>query len=73
MPSESSLARLVAILQLAYSGERAAGYAYRGHARSVSAPAERERIQKIEDRGVASSQARRRNAADTRATADPLA
>ena len=39
---------LVALLQLAYSGERAAGYAYRGHWRSVSDRAERERIQQIE-------------------------
>jgi rubrerythrin len=41
--------RLIRILQLAYSGERAAGYAYRGHWRSVSDPAEREHIRKIED------------------------
>jgi rubrerythrin len=44
-----SLSGLIAILQLAYSGERAAGYAYRGHARSVSDPAERARIRQIED------------------------
>jgi hypothetical protein len=41
-------ARLVRTLQLAYSGERAAGYAYRGHWRSVADPAERERIREIE-------------------------
>lgn len=41
--------RLIRILQHAYSGERAAGYAYRGHWRSVSDPAERERIARIED------------------------
>jgi rubrerythrin len=39
---------LVALLQLAYSGERAACYAYQGHARSVSDPAERVAIRKIE-------------------------
>ena len=36
------------MLQLAYSGERAAGYAYRGHGRSVASPAEAARIQEIE-------------------------
>ena len=40
---------LIAILQLAYSGERAAGYAYRGHWRSVSDPEERVAIRTIED------------------------
>jgi rubrerythrin len=40
---------LIRILQLAYSGERAAGYAYRGHWRSCSEPSERERIRQIED------------------------
>lgn len=44
-----SRASLIAILQLAYSGERAAGYAYRGHWHSVSNPEERIRIRKIED------------------------
>lgn len=42
-------ARLIEILQLAYSGERAAGYAYRGHWHSVSDPEERKRIHTIED------------------------
>jgi len=41
--------RLIHILQLAYSGERAAAYAYRGHWRSASNPEERERIHQIED------------------------
>src|SRR5215471_15324105 len=41
--------QLVEILQLAYSGERAAAYAYRGHWHSVSNPEERERIHRIED------------------------
>ena len=35
---------LIAVLQLAYSGERAAGYAYRGHWHSVSDADERARI-----------------------------
>ena len=42
-------AQLIATLQLAYSGELAAGYAYRGHWKSVSDPAERVRIKTIED------------------------
>jgi rubrerythrin len=42
-------ARLVALLQLAYSGELAAAYAYRGHWRSVSCPEERARIREIEE------------------------
>jgi hypothetical protein len=41
--------QLVHILQLAYSGELAAAYAYRGHWRSVSNAAEKERIHRIED------------------------
>src|SRR6516165_12450383 len=41
--------QLIYILQLAYSGERAAAYAYRGHWCSVSNPEERERIHQIED------------------------
>jgi demethoxyubiquinone hydroxylase (CLK1/Coq7/Cat5 family) len=40
---------LIAVLQLAYSGERAAGYAYRGHWRSLRDPGERERVRRIED------------------------
>ena len=44
-----SKAKLIEILQLAYSGERAAGYAYRGHWKSVSNPEEKERIHTIED------------------------
>ncbi len=39
---------LVAILQLAFSGELAAAHAYRGHARSVTDPEECRRIQEIE-------------------------
>src|SRR4029077_1860867 len=44
-----SRSALIAILQLAFSGERAAGYAYRGHWNSVSDPEERARIRQIED------------------------
>lgn len=39
---------LVRVLQHAYSGEQAAAYAYRGHWKSVSDPAEAERIRQIE-------------------------
>lgn len=42
-------AKLIATLQLAYSGELAAGYAYRGHWHSVSDTAEKSRIKAIED------------------------
>src|SRR5262245_24640127 len=48
-PVEHTRAALVELLQLAYSGERAAAYAYRGHWRSVRDPDERERIAKIEE------------------------
>jgi rubrerythrin len=40
---------LIALLRLAYSAERAAAYAYRGHWHSVSSADERDRIQQIED------------------------
>jgi demethoxyubiquinone hydroxylase (CLK1/Coq7/Cat5 family) len=40
--------KLIRQLQGAYSGELAAGYAYRGHWHSVRDAAERERIQRIE-------------------------
>lgn len=46
---DSARRSLVRLLQLAYSGERAAGYAYRGHWKSVADPAERVRIRQIED------------------------
>jgi rubrerythrin len=42
-------AHLIATLQMAYSGELAAGYAYRGHWHSVNDPADRTRIKSIED------------------------
>jgi rubrerythrin len=41
--------QLISILQLAYSGELAAGYAYRGHWHSVTDVDERRRIKQIED------------------------
>ncbi len=41
--------QLITTLQMAYSGERAAGYAYRGHWHSVKEPEERARIKIIED------------------------
>lgn len=47
--SEQKRESLIAILQLAYSGELAAGYAYRGHWHSVSDQEQRLRIQMIEN------------------------
>jgi hypothetical protein len=47
MPGDA-LAHLIRVLQNAYSGELAAGYAYRGHWHSTRDPAERQRIQVIE-------------------------
>jgi rubrerythrin len=44
-----SVQKLIAILQLAYSGELAAAYAYRGHWRSVRRLDERQSIKAIED------------------------
>ena len=41
--------RLIAILRLAYSGELAAGYAYRGHWHSLSDSQERARVRTIEE------------------------
>ena len=41
--------QLVHILHMAYSGEKAAGYAYNGHWKSLRNPAERASIRKIED------------------------
>ena len=48
-PSKGARESLVSILQLAYSGELAAAYAYRGHWQSVQRPEERGRIQAIEE------------------------
>jgi rubrerythrin len=46
---DSTRDRLVRLLQLAYSGEKAAALAYQGHARSVRDPAEKAAIGKIEN------------------------
>jgi demethoxyubiquinone hydroxylase (CLK1/Coq7/Cat5 family) len=46
---DNSKQDLIALLQLAYSAERAAAYAYRGHWRSVRDKDERIRIKQIED------------------------
>ena len=49
MQADESYQNLTTILQLAFSGERAAGYAYRGHWKSVFDKEERARIKQIED------------------------
>jgi rubrerythrin len=49
MSIDDPVKKLIALLQRAYSAERAAAYAYRGHWHSVSAAAERLRIKQIED------------------------
>ena len=46
---EENREQLIAILQLAYSGELAAAYAYRGHWHSVRGAEEREAIRAIEE------------------------
>ena len=46
---KDSRQKLIMILQLAYSGELAAAYAYRGHWQSVRALAERDAIRAIEE------------------------
>ena len=48
MAQHDSSQNLIALLQLAYSAERAAGYAYRGHWHSVVDRDERKRIEQIE-------------------------
>lgn len=48
MPDSDDRRHLVHILQMAYSGERAAALAYRGHRRSVRSKEEHQRIKKIE-------------------------
>lgn len=48
MSAPSPRAALVRLLQLAYSGERAAAHAYHGHSASVRNPAVRDHIAKIE-------------------------
>src|SRR3989442_6958153 len=49
MQADESYRNLTTILQLAFSGERAAAYAYRGHWKSVLDKEERARIKQIED------------------------
>ncbi len=49
MTETSHHRQLITILKAAYSGELAAGYAYRGHWKSVSSQIERERIRQIEN------------------------
>lgn len=49
MQADDSQQNLIAILQLAYSGERAAAYAYRGHWHAVRDKDERTRIEQIEN------------------------
>jgi rubrerythrin len=46
---EASRRSLIARLRLAYSGERAAAYAYNGHWKAVADPEEKARIKQIED------------------------
>lgn len=46
---KESRSQLIRLLQKAYSGEKAAALAYRGHHRSAKKIEEREAIQKIED------------------------
>jgi len=41
--------KLILLLQLAYSGELAAAYAYRGHWKSVNKPTEKTAIRNIEE------------------------
>lgn len=48
MDRQKSRRLLIRILKLAYSGELAAAYAYRGHWKSLRDPEERTRIQAIE-------------------------
>jgi rubrerythrin len=48
MDAQTSLQKLIKLLQTAYSAEMAAAYAYRGHWRSVKAAEERAEIEKIE-------------------------
>lgn len=49
MSQANNAAPLIGILQLAYSGELAAAYAYRGHWKSVSDSEEIRRIEEIEN------------------------
>jgi demethoxyubiquinone hydroxylase (CLK1/Coq7/Cat5 family) len=48
MGQQTERQQLVTLLQAAYSGELAAAYAYRGHWKSLSDPAEQQIVQRIE-------------------------
>jgi rubrerythrin len=50
MPGSDEAVRrdLVRLLQMAYSGEKAAALAYQGHARSLADPAQRKTVEEIE-------------------------
>ena len=49
VPDNYSRDKLIALLQLAYSGELAAAYAYRGHWHSLTSVNERDSIRRIEE------------------------
>ena len=49
MDPEHHRSHLIQILQSAYSGELAAGFAYRGHWKSLKKTGERAAVQKIEN------------------------
>ena len=49
MKDPASRHDLIALLQLAYSGERAAAHAYNGHWKAVADPEDKARIRQIED------------------------
>ncbi|PYS34333.1 MAG: hypothetical protein DMF75_06750 [Acidobacteria bacterium] len=49
VPDNDSRDKLIALLQLAYSGELAAAYAYRGHWHSLTSVNERDSIRRIEE------------------------
>ncbi len=49
IPPEQARRSLIVLLRLAHAGERAAAYAYRGHAASVRDPLERVEIRTIEE------------------------
>ncbi|HEY6232750.1 MAG TPA: hypothetical protein VIW64_15915 [Pyrinomonadaceae bacterium] len=49
MPETDSRRKLIALLQLAYSAERAAAYAYRGHWHSLADESERDHVREIEN------------------------
>lgn len=70
--SRSARARLVALLQLAHAGERAATLAYEGHWRSVRDPGEREAIRRIQREEIEHRACVGRMLADLGAAPSPL-